>query len=199
MYDHPGKVLKGIGVAIFVILLIVTIVGSIPLFGLAQYNGIFVLIGLVEIVIDALLAYLSGLFLAAFGELVENSTTIAYYVRQEKGTNSSYPPSQPVSSGTASAMPVPQPSSVNSASFMPVSSQTVQSPVTAQGVKVCTICGTVNAPNRYACANCGMGLPSVIQPAATANITPSKFKTCPHCGEENCAGDKHCSKCGRQI
>lgn len=169
---------------------------SILVFRLSKYDGFFILVGIGVLGIGGLISYLAGLLVAAFGELVENSSFCAQYLYyMSGGTNANQ------ASGTAPAVASGTPLGV------PATTAETHNAVTNQQnyIKVCQICGTVNDPSEYTCKNCGMGLPNAV-PAdnaqikdPTANGGNAKFKVCPKCSAENRFSQKYCEVCGGSI
>ena len=85
MFDNPGKSLKKLGGAIWGIGGILSLIGGMWMFVLAQqasqsyYSdsaGGFVFGGVIIITVGIFVSWLISVFIVAFGELVENSTAI---------------------------------------------------------------------------------------------------------------------------
>jgi hypothetical protein len=90
MYENIGAKIKGLATGIFAIEFIGSIVAGI----LSLDNGDRPLIGLSIIICGPLFAYFSTLVLFAFGELVENISTITNLLQKENNNvTESYVPS----------------------------------------------------------------------------------------------------------
>ena len=99
MFENPGKSLKNIGGFIFFGGIILSIIGGFWMFKIASevpdyyrsVSGGYVFVGIIIIVLGCFISYLISIFISAFGELVENSTAIRYFMENKKP----YPTSSP--------------------------------------------------------------------------------------------------------
>ena len=77
MFDHPGRKIKGLAKTFFWIEIIGIIIAILAMgdYLFEEIEGLIMAVGILVIGIGV--AYISALFLAAFGELVETNTSIA--------------------------------------------------------------------------------------------------------------------------
>lgn len=80
MFNNPGGKIKGLAIFIFIINLIIFIVGGIGLivYGV-QEETILIAAGVATILVGILIAWLSVLFIYAYGSLIEDVEEIRNY------------------------------------------------------------------------------------------------------------------------
>lgn len=144
MYRNSGGKIKGLATFISAVLMVISVIGGL----IVMFAGdAGVIAGLTIALVGCLSAWLSGLMMAAFGELVENT----YYIRQmmENGAVSA-----PVAAPAPVVQPVQQPVY---AETQPLYSEPAQ-PVYAapqQPANVCPNCGSPRKGNSPFCGFCG--------------------------------------------
>ena len=180
MFSNPGKVLKAILIAVF----IVGCVSSIPLgtmvSNIPHSNGFFGFLAFVGGVIVSYLAVLLGL---CFAQLVENSTKI-YNLLETRG-------------GFVSSTPVQQNKiekenkDKSSISSTPVGQYNIEQ---NNNEWICPKCGN-NMPKYITTCRCG-------EPQPLDDDFPKTIATpanCPVCNFENNPGSEFCGNCGNKL
>lgn len=156
MYKNAGAKVKGLATTIAIIMMVI--------FGFAGLITMFenFFVGLVTILVGCLSAWLIGLMLAAFGELVENT----YYIRKQL-TEGNPPvnaaPARPVyAEAPVYAEPVPQPRKETPADttfYAPANNSFVNpNPNPASAPATCPNCGSPRKGNSAFCGFCGTRL-----------------------------------------
>lgn len=166
MYKNAGAKVKGLATTITTLLIIVCVlVGMFTMFN--GYRGRGVLPGLLIIVFGSFAAWLSGLMLAAFGELVENT----YHIRKLLSEGGSVVNAEPVKPAYAD-VPVTQ-AEINAVmqrdgvpyadAVMIAKKEKMAGTKTYQvssntGEAVCPNCGSPRKNNSAFCGYCGTRL-----------------------------------------
>ena len=91
MFKHPGKSLKGFGIAIFFVIIVGGFLGGAIFGDPIGHSEDYAFFGLI---IGFFLGWLLSIILIAFGELVENSTTIREHMATQYYMNNSITPQQ---------------------------------------------------------------------------------------------------------
>ena len=196
LYENIGSKIKGLAKGIFLI----ESIGSV-ISGLVFLFEEEALLALLLIFIGPLVAWISSWILYAFGQLVENSDSIAIHTARIPKPGSEHP-SQAVASTTQH--PTFQPVS------KPVQPPVVPTPVVATADErvpqingddlTCPNCGTVQRSSRHVCWNCGTKFikeEKAEQPSVTVNEDGSWV--CPKCQRHNLRSRKSCWSCDYVI
>lgn len=80
IYSNPGKTIRGLAAVFYLIIVAIGIFLGVATMVATEK----ILLGILIIVVVALLGYFSGLGLAAFGKLVENSTEIVKLLKDKQ-------------------------------------------------------------------------------------------------------------------
>ena len=155
MFNNPGGKIKGLAKVIYWIMLIIYIIGGIGLIiaGINQggsESALFIVGGVLVIGVGILFAWLSVLFMYAFGSLVEDVMLI-----RERNGGSGIP---------AASAPVYTP---------PVPAPTRPAPTPRS---VCPSCGAPLKPGSPFCGNCGTRM-SGSAPMTQASVSAPKHST----------------------
>jgi len=85
MFNNPGKKIKTLAKVMFWLILIACVISAVAIGASPYYVDEEVILAIAGIVVGGfLVAYLSGLWISAFGELVENSTKLARHAEESK-------------------------------------------------------------------------------------------------------------------
>ena len=90
MFNNPGEKIKSYAYALFALYVVIGLfVAFVVAFELEEQEGLLAFFGI--LIGTAITAYISCLFLVAFGELVENSTTIVRRMSQKSNNDVNQP------------------------------------------------------------------------------------------------------------
>lgn len=132
MYNNAGSKVKTLAKTIAIVLMVLSVLGGIG----TMIAGSFIA-GLLAAALGCLGAWLSGLTLAAFGELVENSNKIV------KALGADAPKGRPAAPAAYQQAP---------AGYQPRPAAPQQRPAAAQ---VCRVCGAPRKSSSPFCGSCG--------------------------------------------
>lgn len=208
MYLHPGRTIKIIATADFVLTEILVIIIGLMIF-IKHSNAWW--IGMMVLFFGTLFAYIANLLIAAFGELVENSTKIREMMQKGTYKNQNIPsnnillyPQAPDAQQQyvpTQNMPVQQP-------YAPIQNVPVQQynnppaqPVSAQQPPASFTVPPAQKRVRSTTSRVWEGAPS---PAPAPDPEPAppvltEYKLCSVCGTKNPASSYNCSECGMGL
>ncbi len=157
MYNNAGGKIKGLATVIVAIGMIASVILGI----VAMFGNFFA--GLLTAAIGCLSAWLSGLMMAAFGELVENSYKILQILSNGKAIDEPKAPEAPayakVSVSPADISDVMQRDGVGyGEAMMTAKREKMAAPVPAAKPDVCPGCGAPRKGNGAFCGFCGTKL-----------------------------------------
>ena len=153
MFEDAGKQIKFVALVTFIVECAASVISGIAL--MASDDDL-ILLGLLIFVVGSLLAYVSGLIIHGFGEIVD--TAIANRKNVPAVPSRAYPAYQPAPA------PVPQPMAQPNPAFAP---QPLKHKVTAEatpsdeemalylGKKMCSGCGEILPADAVVCPECG--------------------------------------------
>ena len=170
LFDNAGKKLRDLAVGFFIVESLAAIIGGIVM--MAEDSD---LIGyaLLTIVGGIIVAYLSGLFLSAFGELVEN-TTANKEINEQLLINHGGAITLSGPRSTTPTKPINRAAAANAPARRPAAPVAPAAPAE----------------------------PEAPQASATTQVsvdTPPATVYCPKCGASQFAGRKNCWKCGAGL
>ena len=93
MFKNPGGKIKGLAKVIFIVLCALYVIAGIVMIvaGIAREELLYIPVGLVTIGVGILIAWLSVLFLYAYGSMVEDVARIRAAVAPDAYTGGTYP------------------------------------------------------------------------------------------------------------
>lgn len=140
MFENAGSKIRIYAEAFFAVEAVAAVIGGIVL----MINEMF-LPGLIVALVGILVAYVTALFLAAFGELVESSV-------ENRRINGEILDLMKKKNGVASA-PAPVKPQVDYTEYYGVTAPKTVKPTS--GTWICTGCNTQNSTNYSMCKKCG--------------------------------------------
>jgi hypothetical protein len=197
LFDNAGRKIRQYAIGIFVVEVVLSVIGGIGLwFSMGEDMFLLgLLLGALVAGLGSLMAYITALFLVAYGDLVQKTEDnqqvnkeILEYLKENR--------TAAVSVQNAS---VESNTKKNTAAVKPSNPQSW----------VCTHCNTENSNNYSMCKHCGQyrtkatsidytayGV-GAARPAAPVAPAPPSTWFCRHCGTENNSNYSMCKKCGQ--
>lgn len=171
MYKNSGAKVKGLATFFAVLGMIGSVIMAVVIMASNETEE-GIILGVVVALVGCLFAWLSGLLLAAFGELVQNTYEILQLLKGMKSGKAG--PLTPAEAGTkVTAEEIDNVMKRNNAPYVEAviqakkekSATVASAPVkevsaekTAPAEKVCSRCATRNKPDSVFCFNCGSKL-----------------------------------------
>jgi hypothetical protein len=152
IFSNPGRRIKNWAKVLYVIEIIVAVIGGIAM--IAADDDMF-LFGLLTAAVGILAAFITALFLYAFGELVESSQENRDINRQILLTLGGNAPQAPQQAPQYAPQYAPQQSAAPAAPQR-VKPTPVPSGDTTPGVWYCRSCGNATSNSYSTCTQCGL-------------------------------------------